>query len=100
MLTDIKSVAFPAVATYKATWIDEETKLDLVVETDLYDREVGEPHPKKYVETWRRLPVIEHEGKSWLPFGRKPNVSKEVTKKALETSRGTVGKFVFGEQPR
>ncbi len=84
----LKKIVIPSVATYKAVWIDDETKLELVIESDFQNRSWGEGG--KDIDIWRRLPQIELDGKSWTPFGKKPNISKQAAQKALQGAKSRV----------
>ncbi len=81
---------FFSTSTYKAVWVDDITKLELVVETDFADKDLEVRRPKQAIDVWRRLPVIELDGKSWVPFGKKPGISGEATQKAFEGQKGRV----------
>lgn len=98
-----------SVAAFRSGWVDENTKLELVVETDIYSRlkglkgshfvqtESGRRDILAVTEVWRRLPEIEHEGAFWVPFGKKPNPSRQSIQKALEGKtavRTALGKLV------
>lgn len=94
-LSSLESRVLPGTATYRASWMDAETKLELVVETDVEAKESKSPSPRKEIDIWRRLPIIEYEGKNWIPFGKKPNVSGKSAQQALERQgeRTTTGYF-------
>lgn len=85
--------------TYRAAWIDDETKLDLVVQyrTKLIDAvsKNDEKMPKEgAIDIWRRLPVQSLDGREWIPFGKKPSVSSEQAMKAFEKPESVVvGQF-------
>lgn len=89
-LATLKSHLLSSVATYRAAWVDQETKLELVVESNFASKTLGDDASIKEVHLWRRLPTQEFEGKSWVPFGRKPNVSKKRLLQILEESKERV----------
>lgn len=89
-LSRLKSHLFSEVSTFRAVWIDEGTKLDLVVETDFSDKDDQVRNPQKYIDVWRRLPIIELDGKGWIPFGKKPNISRKSAQQAFEKQKGKV----------
>lgn len=89
-LATLKSQILPSAATYRAAWVDEETKLELVVENNFRSKALGEDASIKEVQLWRRLPTQDFKGKSWVPFGRKPNTSKKRLLKILEEKRERV----------
>lgn len=69
------------------------------METDIENRETDEPHPRKEIHVWRRLPLTEYEGEGWLPFGRKPNMQRRAMERALRGQRNKVvrGNFALGQ---
>lgn len=85
LLSTIRSKLSSSVASFRAGWIDD-AKLELVVETDAHSRLIGHKFGPKNTDTWRRLPEIELEGQSWIPFGKKPNPSQDVISRALRGS--------------
>lgn len=89
LFSTLRSKLSSSVSTFKAGWVDESTKLELVVETDAYSRLFGRKFGSKVQETWRKLPEIELEGQSWIPFGKKPNPSREVISRVLKGVKET-----------
>lgn len=91
---------FTPVATYRAAWVDEDTKLELVVEHNYWGVQVHEEAgfwPDTELDTWRRLPPIKLDGKRWVPFGMKPDTSKRAAQKAPEEAKGKVRQFATDE---
>ncbi len=80
----LKSPFSPKTATFRAAWVDDQTKLDLVVESDFMDRVFDTKKPEKYIDIWRRLPELDQDGQIWIPFGKKPNSSNKNAKLAFE----------------
>lgn len=97
IMTTIKSKIIPSTATFRAVWLDDQTKVELVVETDFESKIVGSRN--KNIHVWRRLPEVELDGKKWTPFGRKPNASSEQTMQVLNAKRESVasGQLSFGK---
>lgn len=73
---------------YTAAWMDDKTKLDLVVKykhktlNEYLLAEIGQKDGK--IDVWRRLPNVELEGAEWTPYGRKPNTSVSQAMSAFE----------------
>lgn len=59
--------------TYRAAWVDSETKLEFVAEISLPQAEQFEPDYHR----WRRLPQLADLRGEVTSFGRRPNVSRE-----------------------
>lgn len=93
-------------STYKAAWVDDETKLDLVVlHGDPHIRDMakygsyGEDQKEGKLDIWRRLPEQELYGKVWAPFGRKVNASASQAMRAFESKQNVVtGKLALAPQ--
>jgi hypothetical protein len=82
------SRALGITATYRGKWVDENTKLEFAVEVkSSADKEIGGP----FYQTWRRLnPISDLKGKV-IPFGRKPDSSKNKVLDMLNReSRGAI----------
>lgn len=113
VLNFLKSRFSTSVAVFRAGWVDENTKLELVVETDIYSRLQGFTGEKVISseggqkinisvirEVWRRLDQIEKDGLVWAPFGKKPNPSNQSIQKALEgkqITKSPLGSFVTNQ---
>lgn len=82
------------VAPYEAAWVDPETRLEFVVKMKVPEETFPTFH------RWRRLPRVEYESKEYIPFGRRPNTSKETVMSVLERQREQVitGQFVLQPQ--
>ncbi len=83
----IKTRITPSVATYRAAWTDDETKLELVVESNHTSKATGDKSLANMLYVWRRLPTQNLQGQKWIPFGRKPNISESRMKKILEAKK-------------
>lgn len=86
-LSKIKSRVSPKTAVFRAAWVDEATKLELVVETNYLSKAIRDEDDIKEYNIWRRLPTQELDGKAWIPFGRKPNVPNKRIREILEAKR-------------
>lgn len=78
------------IATYEAGWVDEGTKLELRVANNFRDvaaKGLFDPEDDQ-IDIWRRLPTIEFQGKDWVPFGLKPDVSRRATQTSPQEARG------------
>jgi len=73
--------------TYKAAWVDEETKLEFAAKLDSSQDE------PEYVAFRRLNPIFDAKGRL-VPFGEKPNVSKDRVSQALSAQNR---KFVSGQ---
>lgn len=96
LISVVKTRIIPSVATYRAAWTDDKTKLELVVESNYTSKVMGgELVNELYV--WRKLPTQDFQGQKWIPFGRKPNISTKKMKKVLEAKKEgmTTGQFVY-----
>lgn len=98
-LSQLKSALLPNTAIYKAAWTDEETKLELVIESNFVDKALADGDSQPEIEIWRRLSTQNLEGQKWVPWGKKPNISEDRLKKILEAKKAkvVVGQLVFGE---
>lgn len=97
-MSKLKSHVLPNTAVFKATWVDEATKLELVVKTNYTSKSIKENKALKEYHMWRRLPAQESNGKTWIPFGRKPNVSNKRIREILETKKSQA-RVVLVPQP-
>lgn len=88
LISNIKTHIFIRNAVYRAAWVDDKSKLELVVESNFSAKD--DEHTDMEMDVWRRLPTVEYEGKSWTPFGKKPNMSRRFAKQALEKLKGKV----------
>ncbi len=78
-LTQRLNSVLDSLVTFRAFWVDERTKIDLVVETNFTtETDRAEIGSEDVTHIWRRLPTQELEGQRWFIFGRKPNISKDL----------------------
>lgn len=85
------------IATYRAVWVDERTKLELIVESNFETRgEVAAEYlsQEPTIDIWRRINATSLDQKNMIGFGRKPNVN---SKKALESLNTQKEKIVSGQ---
>lgn len=102
ILTSLASRVLPT-STYRARWTDEKTRLELIVETG-YMYKTAEPWEAEEleIESWRRLPIIEMEGKSWVPFGLKANTQSSRLREILNAKekRIATGELAWNPQAK
>lgn len=99
-ISRIKAKFSGANATYKAAWVDEETKRDLVVHISHKYMKLGVyKETEGKLDVWRRLPEQELDGVRWIPFGRKINTSTQQSMAVFESQKGiATGKLAFNPQ--
>lgn len=102
--------------TYRAAWLDDRTKRDLVIEyTDYHHKRMAKHYEKmrksKYYQpedlegadisdsrllVWRRLGEQELDGKRWIPFGARLNTTSEQAMAAFAQEDKVVsGQFAY-----
>jgi hypothetical protein len=96
-LSRLKSMLSPNTAIYKAAWTDDDTKLELIIESNFVDKALADGLSDQEIEIWRRLPTQSLDGQSWVPWGKKPNISEDTLKKILDEKRTKIatGQLVF-----
>lgn len=89
-ITNLASRISPKIAPFKVTWLDDTTKLDLVVESNALPK-YDQREKRRSFHVWRRLPTVELCGQQWNPFGSKPNVSQDRIMKLLQDKKEGAG---------
>lgn len=94
-------------STYRAAWLDDQSKRDLVIEyTNPHvqkmaklSKKMGETDEQSTEESklqvWRKLPEQELDGQKWIPFGLKLNQSASQAMAAFESQPVATGRLSF-----
>lgn len=90
------------IATYRAVWVDERTKLELIVQSNFETRgKVAAEYlsQEPVIDIWRRINVANLDQKNMIGFGRKPNINSEKALESLNTQKEKVvsGQLSFGK---
>ncbi len=94
-------------STYRAAWLDDQSKRDLVIEyTNPHIQEMAKLSKKmgatdeqfteeSKLQVWRKLPEQELNGQKWIPFGLKLNQSASQAMAAFESQPVATGRLSF-----